>query len=97
MGVSESTGGVVFFFSQFVHFASGVVGCAALGFPTVRYLRICRIFSAVAGPIPGTVSSSLDVAVLMFTGFGGGFLVVPAAAQTKRHNKAAETKTGSVR
>jgi hypothetical protein len=37
--------------------------------------RICKIFSAVAGPIPGTCCSSSDVAVLMFTGFGGGFFV----------------------
>jgi len=36
-------------------------------------LRICKIFSAVAGPIPGTCCNSSDVAVLMFTGLGGGF------------------------
>src|SRR5216683_7755458 len=36
-------------------------------------LRICKIFSAVAGPMPGTCCNSCDVAVLMFTGFPGGF------------------------
>jgi hypothetical protein len=35
--------------------------------------RICNIFSAVDGPIPGTCCNSCDVAVLMFTGFNGGF------------------------
>jgi hypothetical protein len=40
-------------------------------------LRICRIFSAVAGPIPGTCCNSSDVAVLMFTGFAGGFFFPP--------------------
>jgi hypothetical protein len=37
--------------------------------------RICKIFSAVTGPIPGTCCSSSDVAVLIFTGFSGGFFV----------------------
>src|SRR5881628_1663340 len=36
-------------------------------------LRICKIFSAVAGPIPGTFWSSSEVAVFRFTGFSGGF------------------------
>jgi hypothetical protein len=40
-------------------------------------LRIWRIFSAVAGPIPGTCCSSSDVAALMFTGFNGGFFFPP--------------------
>jgi hypothetical protein len=40
-------------------------------------LRICKIFSAVAGPIPGTCCNSSDVAVLMFTGFAGGFFFPP--------------------
>ena len=43
-------------------------------------LRICKIFSAVAGPIPGTCCSSSDVAVLMLTGFNGGFFFPPRAA-----------------
>jgi len=43
-------------------------------------LRICKIFSAVAGPIPGTCCSSSDVAALMFTGFNGGFFFAPRTA-----------------
>jgi hypothetical protein len=44
-------------------------------------LRIFRIFSAVTGPIPGTVWSSSEEAVLMLTGFSGGFFLakLPAA------------------
>ena len=42
--------------------------------------RICKIFSAVAGPIPGTCSNSSDVAVLMLTGFDGGFFFPPRSA-----------------
>src|SRR5712664_2768178 len=38
-------------------------------------LRICKILSAVAGPIPGTCCNSSDVAVLMFTGLAGGFFL----------------------
>jgi hypothetical protein len=45
--------------------------------------RICKIFSAVAGPIPGTCCSSSDVAVLMFTGFSGGFFVAERTAVEK--------------
>jgi hypothetical protein len=36
-------------------------------------LRICKILSAVAGPIPGTCCSSSELAVFRFTGFAGGF------------------------
>jgi hypothetical protein len=36
-------------------------------------LRICSIFSAVEGPIPGTSCNSSDVAALMLTGCTGGF------------------------
>ncbi len=43
-------------------------------------LRICKIFPAVAGPIPGTCCNSSDVAVLMFTGFAGGFFFPPRTA-----------------
>ena len=43
-------------------------------------LRICNIFSAVAGPMPGTCCNSSDVAVLMFTGLGGGFFLPPGTA-----------------
>src|SRR6266849_2632870 len=58
-----------------------------LDFPTVRYLRILRIFSAVAGPIPGTCCSSADVAVLMFTGCGGGFFVVAETATPRERQQ----------
>ena len=37
-------------------------------------LRICKILSAVTGPIPGTCCSSSDVAVFKLIGAGGGFL-----------------------
>jgi hypothetical protein len=43
-------------------------------------LRICKIFSAVAGPIPGTCCNSSEVAALMFTGFNGGFFFPPRTA-----------------
>jgi hypothetical protein len=36
-------------------------------------LRICNIFSAVDGPIPGTCCNSSEVAVLRLTGCAGGF------------------------
>jgi hypothetical protein len=38
-------------------------------------LRICKIFSAVTGPIPGTCCNSSEVAALMFTGVAGGFFL----------------------
>ena len=47
-------------------------------------LRICKIFSAVAGPMPGTCCNSSEVAVLMFTGFNGGFFAAPVDATVKR-------------
>src|SRR5216683_304472 len=47
--------------------------------------RICRIFSAVAGPIPGTCCNSSDVAVLRFTGLAGGFFLANAPVQKSRH------------
>src|SRR5260370_34713848 len=43
--------------------------------------RIRKIFSAVAGPIPGTSCNSSDVAVLMFTGFAGGFFFPPGTSR----------------
>jgi len=48
--------------------------------------RICRIFSAVAGPMPGTNCNYSAFAVLMFTGRSGGFFVVAGnvAADRKR-------------
>src|SRR6266852_8676355 len=42
--------------------------------------RICKIFSAVAGPIPGTVCNCSEFAVLMFTGCAGGFFFPPRTA-----------------
>jgi hypothetical protein len=38
-------------------------------------LRICKIFSAVTGPIPGTSCSSSEVAVFKLTGAVGGFFL----------------------
>src|SRR5712692_3694533 len=101
--------------------ADGVVGFAAAGFPTVKYLRIfssrfgpmpriasksstllnapydlriCKILSAVAGPIPGTCCNSCDVAVLRFTGFAGGFFFAGRiAAQKMRFRKRKEQKS----
>jgi hypothetical protein len=48
--------------------------------------RICKIFSAVARPIPGTCGNSSDVAVLMFTGFTGGFFLANAQVTKSRQN-----------
>jgi hypothetical protein len=47
-------------------------------------LRICRIFSAVAGPIPGTSCNCPDVAVFRLTGAAGGFFFAPKAATAKK-------------
>ena len=47
-------------------------------------LRICKISSAVAGPMPGTCCNSSEVAVL-FTGFAGGILLANALVQKRRH------------
>src|SRR3989441_4975080 len=47
--------------------------------------RICTIFSAVTGPIPGTCCNSSEFAVLILTGFAGGFFfahTVGAPAKT---------------
>ena len=51
--------------------------------------RICKIFSAVAGPIPGTCCKSSDVAVFRFTGLAGGFFFAFAemARDKARNNK----------
>ena len=48
-------------------------------------LRICKILSAVAGPMPGTSCNSSDVAVLMFTGFAGGFFLANTQGPKRRH------------
>ena len=55
--------------------------------------RICKIFSAVAGPIPGTCCNSSDVAVLMFTGFGGGFFLAELAVTNRERIKHRERRT----
>jgi len=43
-------------------------------------LRICKILSAVAGPIPGTNCNCSEFAVLMLTGCAGGFFFPAKAA-----------------
>ena len=48
-------------------------------------LRIFRILSAVAGPIPGTSCSSSELAVLRLTGRSGGFFFPNAHVHAKRH------------
>ena len=53
-------------------------------------LRICKIFSAVTGPIPGTSCSSSDVAVFKLTGAAGGFFL--ADKLTASAQKAASSK-----
>src|SRR5260370_35907912 len=57
-------------------------------------LRICKILSAVAGPIPGTCCNSCEVAVLRFTGRSGGFFFAGRiAAQKMRFKKRKEKKS----
>jgi len=56
-------------------------------------LRICKIFSAVAGPIPGTCCNSSDVAVLMFTGFAGGFFLAEQGEGNAQAKNASEEKS----
>src|SRR6266478_3649481 len=56
--------------------------------------RILRIFSAVAGPIPGTCCSSAEVAVFRFTGSGGGFFVVEKVAAEKAAERKRKKKRG---
>jgi hypothetical protein len=58
-------------------------------------LRICKIFSAVAGPMPGTCCNSSEVAVLMFTGLNGGFFVVAVDAPMKRRKVKKEHATNA--
>lgn len=63
-------------------------------------LRICRIFSAVAGPIPGTCCNSCDVAVLRLTGLAGGFFFAGRIAAQKmrlRKRKEKKSRTGNNR
>lgn len=56
-------------------------------------LRICKIFSAVTGPIPGTSCSSSELAVLRLIGAGGGFFLaarLPAVTQSSPSNRKIE-------
>jgi len=53
--------------------------------------RICKIFSAVTGPIPGTSCSSSEFAVLMLTGATGGFFL--AKSGTGNREQMANRKT----
>ncbi len=46
-------------------------------------LRICKILSAVAGPIPGTNCNCSEFAVLMLTGCAGGFFFPANSAGEK--------------
>src|SRR5712664_3161232 len=66
-------------------------------------LRICKILPAVAGPIPGTCCNCSEVAVLRFTGFSGGFFLVPSklgekrrARQTKRKSNRRTERQGAI-
>gem|GEM_PF-5347836 len=56
-------------------------------------LRICKIFSAVTGPIPGTNCSSSDVAVFRLIGAAGGFFLADRqAANTQNAQKAKQIR-----
>jgi hypothetical protein len=70
--------------------SSSSTGRVVSGAPESVALRICRILSAVAGPMPGTCCSSSDVAELRLTGFRGGFFVVAEAPAA--NNRAAKTQ-----
>jgi hypothetical protein len=52
--------------------------------------RICKILSAVAGPIPGTNCNSSEVAVFKLTGAAGGFFL--AATKEGTTHKVQSTK-----
>jgi hypothetical protein len=54
-------------------------------------LRICKILSAVAGPIPGTCCNCSDVAVFKLTGAAGGFFF--AAVTTEQNSRQATRGT----
>jgi hypothetical protein len=56
-------------------------------------LRICKIFSAVTGPMPGTSCSSSDVAVFKLTGAAGGFFF----AEAGKRNTDKARRTAQVR
>ena len=48
-------------------------------------LRICKIFSAVTGPIPGTNGSSSDIAEFRLTGAAGGFFFAGTLAASAQN------------
>jgi hypothetical protein len=56
-------------------------------------LRICKIFSAVTGPMPGTNCNSSDVAVFKLTGAAGGFFF----AEAQKRNTEDAKRTAQVR
>jgi hypothetical protein len=60
---------------------------------------IARIFSAVAGPIPGTSCSCAELAELMSTGWVGGFFVAAIAGTNRKAqlNNQANTIRGGMR
>jgi hypothetical protein len=58
-------------------------------------LRICKILSAVTGPIPGTCCNCSEVAVFRLTGASGGFLFASklgATAQNATKRRAIRAK-----
>jgi hypothetical protein len=66
-------------------------------------LRICKILSAVTGPIPGTSCNSSDVAVFKLMGAGGGFLFAsrlgapaPSATTMRKHTRAKSRETSEI-
>ena len=59
-------------------------------------LRICKILSAVEGPIPGTSCNSSDVAVLMLTGCAGGFFFAKDGGAKTDRQRMMERKSRTV-
>jgi hypothetical protein len=47
--------------------------------------RVCTMFFAVVGPIPGTFCSSVSDAVLMLTGRSGGFFASSVSREKTKH------------
>jgi hypothetical protein len=60
-------------------------------------LRICKILSAVTGPIPGTNCNSSDVAVFKLTGAAGGFLFASKPGQTEASKRRTSESRASIR
>jgi len=59
-------------------------------------LRICKIFSAVTGPMPGTNCNSSDVAVFKLTGAAGGFFFAKQGERQIDKARAEKRKERSV-